>query len=344
MTVQVCRSRYSPGLLSASWSRHFVLDLARAFSQHSGWNIIDSYSALAVPARVKGDPIVGNLWGGLHETTINDNCWFVVEQVNPESGFPAMQIKFQGSGGAAFDDPSGNDYGWEGTSRICAARLAPFGGWDQSDVNPDFANPLKVSKNLSIESTGTRWFFVIDNDFVLMPQVNGLSWSNVTCYIGQYNPMTSDQHSPSHPCYMYYGNDTNGQLLNGYWSNNQTPWFFNERIGYTYHVVSCPDENGIMKRWNIHCPPFGYFLKETMYPNEFDTEPSWDLIEIPISGLEITGQPDSPDTRIIGSHKNVWLGIGPGDGAFLEGKQFRTLGGNRPCMVIPWGGSDVAPF
>jgi len=344
VTVSVYRSIRSPAALGADWPRHFLLDLARAMSAHSGWRIIDSYALSAVPDRVNGDPIVNNLWGGLDETGLNSNSWFVAEQVNPETGFPAMQIKFQGTGAGAFDDCSGNDYGWEGTTRIMAVRLAPFGGWDLAVSNPDFANPSKVSKNFSIESVGTRWFFVIDDDFVLMPQCNGFAWDNVSCYIGAYNPMTQNQHAPDHPCYMYYGLDANSQYLDGFWSNEQTPWFFTDRQGYNYYVVSCPDENGDMKRWNIHCPPLGYFWSKTMYPNEFDADSSIDLIEVPISGVEIAGQPDSPDTRMIGSHKHVWFGFGPGDGVFLEGKQYRTLGGNKPCMVIPWGDSDVNPF
>ena len=223
-------------------------------------------------------------------------------------------------------------------------RLAPFGGWDLAVSNPDFANPSKVSKNFSIESNGGRWFFVIDDDFVLMPQSNGISWTNVTCYIGKYNPMTPGQHTPDHPCYLFYGNDTNGQLLNGYWTRQSTRWFFNEYLAADYYFVSCPDENGDMKRWELTSPSFSYFLNQIMYPNEFDSVSSLDLIEMPIEGLQISGQPDSPDTRIIGSHKNVWLCFGPGTGVFLDSKQYRTLGDNRPCMVIPWGGSEDYPF
>ena len=351
MTIQVYRSEKHADTEGSGWGRHFLLDTARALSQHPDWEIIDSYAASAVPDRVKGDPIVDNLWGGLDEGSINSNSWFVAEQKNPETGFPAMQVKFQGTEGSGFDDPSGNDYGWEGSTYMFAARLAPFGGWDLADVNPDFANPTKVSKNLSLECDGEpdQWFWVIGDDFILMPQLggSGLSWSNVACYIGKYNPMTAGQHTPEHPCYMYFGHDNNGQRSPAYWVSISDEWFLNHiPIWYTgalikYFFVTCPDENGLMKRWVLHCPLLNNFFGQMRAFNEFDQVPGVDLLEVPICGIEITTDADSPDTRMIGSHKYCWFGVGRGPGAFIGDKEYLALGANQTCVVIPWDGATA---
>lgn len=344
MTVFCIRATQSGSLLSANWGRHYCWEFARALSLSPHWDIIDSFSSGASPDRVKGDPFVDGLWGGLDPSTINDNCWVVAQQKSPETGFPAMQVKVQGTGGTAFDDPSGADYGYEGTIRICCVRFAPRGGWDLADVSPDFASPDKVTQNLNMYGNGGdayRWWFTTGEDYILPVSWRGEaeSWKHIPCYIGAYNPMVAEQHTTERPAYWYYGNDS-GQVLKPNWQAEAERWFFNTNsYNPTYHYVWCLDENGVMKRWEMMAPPLGEFFRYANKNNEFDSSQGMDLFEVPVYGMQISSDPLSPDWRHIGSHKNAWIGQCLGHVTPLGALEYLPLGGDDHGVVIPWDGT-----
>lgn len=331
------------------YSMHFW---AVAFSQDWGWDIIDSYNANASPARVKGDPITDDLWGGAYYNQIGNNSWFVVEQVNPEPGFLPMQIKFQASGNTLFYDPSGIDYGYDGANRYTCTRFAPWGGWNFDDAAPDFTDPDKATGNLASEQAVTpqsgRHYLIIGDDYFLLIvySLDSRNWLNVPFFVGRYAGLTPGQHTPDHPCYWYYGNDQDGQIFEGYWVNEQTSWFLNtdEYFSVSNNFVAiCPDENGDLKRWIIQCPPLGYFMKGAAAYNEFDAgQPTMDLIEVPVYGKHSVNHPLSNDNRIIGYHKYVWLGHHIGVGAPLKNKLYMPGSQEKVVIVSEWDG--VSPF
>lgn len=327
-----------------SW--HLLLELAKALSAHAGWTIIDSYAPGATPTRVYGDPISGGLWGGLSKSALEHNAWFVVQMSSPTGGRPAMQIKFQQTGSpGGLVDPSGINYGYTGTARGFFVRFAPFGGWDSDPSTPDFANPTtKVSNNLQVMqdngSNNGHWYFNIDNDYMMyfMYDTSGGYWLSIGFYIGEYTPMTAGQDTPDHPAYMYYG--SNGDYANyPYYLGlaGSGSEFVSERSSYGSPVVFAPDESGILQVWRPWCPPMSDgFIQGTTVPNEFDPTAGIDLIEIPIVGLEAYAE--SPDTRMIGSHKHAWRGWGIGLGGFISSKNYLTLGANVACTIIEWDG------
>lgn len=323
---------------------HYVLELAKAISGSAHWTIIDSYAPSASPQRVYGDPIVGGLWGGLSKTADQANAWFVAEQNNPTGGRPAMQAKFQCSAGSLFNDPSGHDYGWETTGYVTAVRFAPFGGWDSDPSAPDFANPTtKASQNLRIlidhlSAPNGNWYNLLNDDYImtLMYCTDGY-WYSIPFYLGEYTPMFALQDTPEHPCYMYWGSNGEYAVSPTFGGIADTLGeFLNERRSYTTPIVWLPDENGNIQEWRANVPPMNDgFIDGRIVPNEFDPSVGVDLIEVPFVGDEIG---TSPDSRIIGSHKHVWRGWGIGNGGFLSGRQYLTLGANVACAIVEWDG------
>lgn len=346
MTLQITKAEGFWNDRTSSYnSWHLLLELAKALSAHPGWNIIDSYMPGASPERLNGDPISGGLWGGLDKWVNPKNAWFVVEQANPTGGRPAMQAKFQQNGSVTgFDDPSGNDYGYEGTVRIFCARFAPFGGWDLDPSTPDFANPTtKVTPNMQVMqdngSNNGHWYFSIDDDFFMyfMFDTSANSWLSIGFYIGEYTPMFAGQDTPDHPAYLYLGSDGDYPNVTQYDGlAGISSEIVSERASYNAPRLYLPDENGDLKVWRAWSPPMNNgFINGTIVPNEFDPIVGIDLIEIIFMGLEIAG---SPDTRMIGSLKHIWRGWGIGNGGFIGTKQYLTLGSNIACAIIEWDG------
>lgn len=332
----------------SNWNTwHWLLEVAKAVSAHASWDIIDSYAPRASPTRVNGDPISGGLWGGIDKTANNGNtnAWFVAEQKNPTGGRPAMQVKFQQSNAfGVLDDPSGEDYGYEGSANATVVRFAPFGGWDLDPSTPDFANPTtKVSKNFFIQhdfASAGNWYFHMDDDHImqLMYNTSGNDWHSVPFYVGEYTPMFAGQDTPSTPAYMYYGSDKDYEVK-PYWLglSSIVEHFVNEEDSADDIVVACPDENGEIQTWMAYCPPMSDgFIEAAMTPNEFDPVVGVDLIEILFAGKAISG---SPDTRMIGSLKHAWRGWGIGNGGFIGNKQYLTLGANVACTIVDWDGA-----
>jgi len=340
--------------INYDYGRTMLHFFAQAFSLDSGWSIIDSFNSNASPNRLKGDPMtggIGGLWGGSSQINTPSNSWFVIQQVNPEATFPAMQVKLQAAGNANYAEPSGVDYGQEGNNRANGCRIAPFGGWNLADTTPDFANPTtKVSRDMAWEPqvTSGRSWLITDDDYFVVPQfrfATYIRYDNFCFYVGAYTPLRAGQHTPAHPCMMYLGESTDNDLWAGYWTNEQSYMFFKDRQATAQDfVVACPDENGIMKQWEAMHPNYGYFLDGSAYPNEFDPTMTNDLIEVPIMGRLRDNDPYSPDTRYIGRHKHLWLGNGMGYGAFMQGRQFLPCGLNQPGVVMEWDGvTDFVP-
>ena len=362
MTVRVYRNSLLENSTGFNYGASYLHFLAQAFSLDAGWNIIDSYNSSASPQRYKGDPMtggIGGLWGGVPQTSMPNNCWFVIEQVTPEPTFEKMQVKFQCSGNANYACPSGIDYGLEGVNRLSGCRFAPFGGWIDSDVSPDFENPTtKVSRDMeylpwpSGSSSKYRSWLIVDDDYFFAPQFQPqtyIDFKNGVFYIGRYTPLRAGQHTPDHPCYMCIpGTQTGSDVFWLYWEGSQSRWFFkdhrydNSSRGFR---VSCPDEHGIVKEWEVMHPNIGTFWDGSASPNEFDAAtPTLDLIEVPFMGLKIDGDEYSPDSRIIGRHKHLWMGHGMGYGAFIDSRSYMPCGANQVCVVTEWdGSSDFIP-
>jgi hypothetical protein len=345
MALQVTKGEGFWADQGTSHGRHWLLEIAKALSAHAGWDIIDSFATAATPARLNGDPISGGLWGGLDKTNLSANAWFIAEQANPTGGRPAMQVKFQSAAGSTFDDPSGNDYGWEGSSRVSAVRFAPFGGWDLDPSTPDFANPLtKATENYQVQcddgADNGNWYFHIDDDHImfLMYDTTDSNWHSIGFYVGEYEPMFGAQDTVDHPAYCYIGSNAdqpNNPAFLGIASLSSQ--FIAEDPSSLWPWIACPDENGDIQYWTLWCPPMSDgFIEGTMAPNEFDPVVGIDLIEVLFGGLARSG---SPDSRMIGSMKHVWRGWGIGLGGFIGAKQYLTLGGNVACAIVDWDGS-----
>ena len=351
MAARVYRNPLTTIAVSYDYGRTLLHFFAQALSLDSGWNIIDSYNAAATPQRLKGDPMtggIGGLWGGSSQGSTGSNSWFVVQQVNPEATFPALQIKFQAAGNTNYVDPSGVDYGQDGNNRACGCRIAPWGGWNLDDTAPDFANPTtKVSRDMGWEgyagASGFRTWLIVDDDYMVVPQfqyATYIRFQNFCFYIGRYTPLRAGQHTPAHPCVMYMGESTDYDMWPAYWTSDQEYWFFKDRVPAAQDfVVACPDENGIMKQWEAMHPNVANFLDGSAYPNEFDPVLGMDLLEMPIMGVHRNGDEYSPDSRIIGKHMHLWCGMGMGYGAFMQARQLLPCGSNQVCVVTEWDGS-----
>lgn len=356
----VARVYRDPNLTGAYglYQTHFF---ATVFSVDPGWQIIDSYNDNAAPHRLKGDPItggIGGLWGGISYLNTAANSWFVARQLNPEGGFAPMEVKIQAAGNANYADPSGIDYNHEGVLRASCVRFAPFGGWDQADVNPDFANPAtKVSRDMRSRwwSGNLRTYMIVDDDYFVCLQYEASSYielstfASVPWYVGRYDPLTPGQHAAAHPCHMYWGFDADVDLP-AYASGDNNRWFFNTReydSNDQHLLVVCPDENGEVKQWTAMCPNFQGFLDGSCYPNEFDTgsTPTMDLIKVPIYGKTFFDRSEllgpSPDYRYIGYHKHVFMAHGLGIGQLVDSQQFFPCAENRLGIVTRWDGATT---
>jgi hypothetical protein len=130
MAIQVYKGLGNWNDESTAWPRHMILELAKAISGSPSWKIVDSYASNA--GRIIGDPISGGLWNGYDQSTLGqDDTWFIAEQVNPRSGYAPMQIKFQGTGNANYNDPCGKHYRYDyshtplSSFRDMTARFSP---------------------------------------------------------------------------------------------------------------------------------------------------------------------------------------------------------------------------
>lgn len=126
----------------------FFWEMLKFFQAHSGFSFVaygEATSQLGVTP-----PSSWLDWNLTSSPPMNEQAWFIVQADNSSqyldgSGSRQWQLKFQVANGVGFDDCSGHDYGWEGTSGLVACRLSPGGGWKPSAL--DFDDTTEPASN-----------------------------------------------------------------------------------------------------------------------------------------------------------------------------------------------------
>lgn len=172
-------------------------ELASFFSGSAHFSIIDSYSS--VVGRYTGDPIFGGSPVWASKSDIGEaNDWFIIESIGSTAASMQWQAKIQWTDGTAFDDPSGEDYNYEGQTGKLLIRFAPHGGWNTTSL--DFeptgypTNPTyRASPNYqfwlgSYYVADNRWYLVADTG-----QFTRFSRENVSpMFIGNFGGFYGD--------------------------------------------------------------------------------------------------------------------------------------------------------
>ena len=345
MAIEVYRANELWDSFTGAWNHGALFHIAKGVSGSSSWEVIDSYSSLSTPNRFKGDPIDNGSWTDADTDVGTDDSWIVIQQKNPRTGYPAMQMKIQGST-ATYNDVSGAGYKWEGTFQFnaLALRWSPKGGWDLADVTPDFGTPTECSDNRRVAWDGLgsghdgRWFLVMDDDFIFAigrKVTGGDYWLQVAFYIADYNPKSTTQDTITNPARLIISRDTTGQFDP---SGSDATAFATEAQNIN-NPVGILDENGLYAEWPYSCSLMESFVAPESQPNEFDSNVAVDMMEILIKG-HTGGTPAGPDTRIIGSLKHIFRGYCLGDGALFDSKQW-MCGGADWAIIFPWDGSTA---
>ncbi len=102
-----------------------------------------------------------------------EQAWFVVQADNSSeyldgSGSRQWQLKFQVANGVGFDDCSGHNYGWEGTTALVGARLSPGGGWNATGLDfDDTTEPASNTLACNFQNSSDFGLHIVGDDDTL---------------------------------------------------------------------------------------------------------------------------------------------------------------------------------
>jgi hypothetical protein len=314
-----------------------LFEMAEYFSGSSLFSIIDSYSSTT--GRYKGDPISSATWTSQSDIAQYDNPWFIIKSLTSPTT-PQWECKIQGhSSETGFTDPSGIDYGSEGSGRIVRFRFAPYGGWTLADVNPDFVGPSSESsgnnkgyylshtgsgnpmKNYIIADDGQLAMFTMDMDTNL--------FVHFRLYMGDITPV--DDSSQSMP--RIHFNITNNSFCspNTIGDNTGLPEgsYYNEEPNGG--SIEYEDQNGdwITSSSSFRLPGGNTILDAYTQPNMYSETPSFDIL--PYTPLIDT-------IGFIGEIPILGKTSGVGNGALFGDKEWISFGDSY-CIVAKWDGS-----
>ena len=333
-----------------------VWDIANFISGCSSWDIIDSWRSTTYVAptsentifgRYKGDPIADAQWTGA--ANIGHGCGIVIEQANPRSGYPPLQIVWQAGGSNSLGYISGHSYRHDryvsGVTSFQGScwRIGTQGDWDLNDLRPDFADTKKASDTFKQDfdnhgsSSICRMYASADDDWLTLIQSrDDLKIFKNMIWFGQYTTKRPTQESVVNPAYGIFVTNASGSYILDP-SGNGSGDFLNE-VAVSYQLFGCLDENGVFQEWGCHINPGlkDWLFNRSTQPNEFDSVVGVDLYEILVRGLTTYG----PDTRLIGSLRGVYAAMRLGMGATFNNRQHMCLG-HGYGVVVEWDGSTV---
>jgi hypothetical protein len=355
MTVE---SRCAPNNIAAgnSYDCSALFDLAGLISGCNAWKIVDSWSVCYyntpptennIPDidRYKGDPITGNKW--ITQSDVDNGAGIVIEQVNPRTGYPPLQIVWQAGSSGTMPCASGHAYRHDGEILFNSSiiRIGTQGDWNYADGLPDFDDPTKASDtyehawNRFGGSNSQRMYISMDDDWIVPFQADyTLKDFNNLIWIGQYNVKNSAQESISNPAYgiLTSNHNANSRLTPDGTLINPPSFLIESSIAS--HLFGALDENGVFRDWDYMCNPgMEFFLNGTTQPNEFDSTVNIDLMEILVKGR---GTFIGHDDRLIGSLRGVYAAMRLGNGAMFDSSKYLCLGDGYG-VVVEWDGSTT---
>lgn len=136
-----------------------------------------------------------------------DNSWFIVNATSASAsmngtGDQQWQMKIQTTLSSGFDDPSGNDYGYEGNTYTTCIRASSEGGWSSSTLDFAPTSGSEASDNYRVyagQNESVRIDVVGDNDTIFWRGNAGDSVNHYytrQCYIGMLTRRFSDVANP----------------------------------------------------------------------------------------------------------------------------------------------------
>lgn len=351
MTVE--SHRVPTALSGGDYDQMNLYYFAVFISSSTSWEIIDSWtetiyivspSENGILGRYKGDPIADLQW--LLPADILDGGGIVIQQKNPRSGYPAMQVCIQAGDTGSFACVSGHSYradeghGTYPSIRGTIFRVGTQADWDLDDARPDFQTKASDTYYHAFNNMGgptTRMYFSADDDWILFIQSNDVTkdFTNVL-WFGQYNSKTPGQDTIEQPAYGILC-DNNGGILSSDGGDLANDQFLGEHP-VNKQLFGALDESGVWRDWSFMVNPgCEHFLRDATQPNEFDATVGIDLFEVVVRGRgTFTGH----DDRLIGSLRGVYAAMRLGNGAPFDGSQYMCLGGGYG-VVVEWDGSTV---
>jgi len=328
MAIEIVRNTFT-NITGNFWPEHHLFNLASMMSLLTNVEIIDSWGV--DHGQYIGDPIADAEWTAY--TDIGDQGYFVIQPTNPTYSPTWQAIFHHANRYYGFDDPSGNDYGNEGTAWRNLIRFAPEGGWNTT--SKDFATPSRASQNrypggaLNPSARTNTFYIHCDEDtLILQSRYADRAWEfySVLAYLGDYTRRSDSQTNPR--CFIC--KDGGAYMSPAYQCT--TAGNFVPESGFETDGIGFLDESNTYRHCSYTTKNGDKIISPLTQPTTHGAIPKVDIYPVQI-------KPTSAWDGYLGDLRLVGKTFGPGPGYRFDLNRWISTYENYGCS-FGWDGSS----